>query len=153
MVLYRSSSEHSLPADEGDVTVPGREASNGRTTPLLDVPLQEIIGKINVEEPAEFDRGRKLPKPMMGVREFRSSVSNPLYKNYNPLGHIKSDDEIAQEFIQNITERFNEQMRNCFDGEPVQLDPAQMIKILRYDLEKPLRKSAHFKAQSKFLAH
>ena len=132
----------------------GRETRNGRTTPLLiDAPLQEIIGKINVEEPSEFDRGRKLPKPVIGVREFNYSVSNPLYKNYNPLGHIKTDDERAHEFIQNITEKYNEQMRNCFDGEPVQLDPVEMVKILRYDLEKPLSKSAHSRTQSKFSVH
>ncbi|CAG7729275.1 unnamed protein product [Allacma fusca] len=99
-----------------------------------DLPFKNIIGKINQIEPPEFDRGRKLRKPSPGIREFTQTISNPLYRNYNPRGYIKNDDEIAREFIKGITHTFN-QWLGSFDGDLVQLDPDVMIKILRDDLE------------------
>jgi hypothetical protein len=71
-----------------------------------------------------------------GVREMHQSISNPLYKNYDPRGYVKSEDEIGKELITELTGKFNSWLASL-KGEEVKVEPDLLINILRTEMELP----------------
>jgi len=63
-------------------------------------------------------------------------MSNPLYRVYHPKGYVKSEDELAREYIQQITEEFNAWLKSL-EGDHVQLDTRVLAEILRDQLQLP----------------
>lgn len=134
--------------------------------PLKDCPYEALIGKIveipayrdfrtsAVVEAKEKTDGpsilfksssgssskrrlnAKRTRTTAGVCDFSNCVTNPLYKVYNPKGYVKSEDELAREYIEKIGQDFNGWLASL-EGDPVQLDSQLLTKILREELELP----------------
>ena len=64
------------------------------------------------------------------------AITNPLYKDYNSKGYVKSEDELGRELIVEFTRKFNSWLESL-QGDKVEVDPEVLIRILRTELEVP----------------
>lgn len=91
----------------------------------------ELVGKIVEVTPPYWKRQKK-----DGVRQLDRPISNPLYKVYDPLGYVKTEDELGLEKIHEVVNYFNKWL-GSFDGPQLQIDAQILYNILRLELEIP----------------
>lgn len=68
------------------------------------------------------------------VIDFTKPISNPLYKNYDPKGYIKSDEEVIKEKVQELVMKFNTWLESVGIKEE---DQIQSVRVEKWPWEVP----------------